>query len=210
MPRKNLATNLATRLAKLSYTTKNLATLFLIAIIAFAVFAACKPKTENAPSGEIVRLFTNAGLRLLDTRITPRDFSLELSLPTQEEQTLTLSALKGKVVFLNFWATWCPPCREEMPSMESLYNRYKDSGLEIVAVNIMESADLVNSFFEEYALTFPAPLDSTGQVSRTYGVQAIPTSFIIDREGLIAARLVGSIDWDTPQIHAVFESLLSE
>ena len=120
-----------------------------------------------------------------------------------------LKDLQGKVVFLNFWATWCGPCRDEMPSMEALYTQYKDKGLEIIAVNVRESSKEVLAFMNEYSLSFPAVLDSDGRVSNSYGIQAIPTSFIIDREGKIITRLVGSIDWDTPEIRAAIESLLA-
>jgi peroxiredoxin len=92
--------------------------------------------------------------------------------------------------------------------MESLYNRYRDEGLEIVAVNIRESREQVQTFMVDYGLSFPALLDTDGRVSIGYGVQAIPSSFIIAREGQITARLVGSIDWAPPEVRAAFESLL--
>ena len=151
-----------------------------------------------------MKVFDNAGLRLLKEKISARDFSL----PTTGGETLSLSQLKGKVVFLNFWATWCGPCRMEMPSMEALYKRYKDEGLEILAVNCMETRQEVAAFMEENALTFTAALDEDGKINGTYGVQAIPTSYLIDRDGKIIMRLVGSIDWDTPEINAAFQSLL--
>lgn len=96
-----------------------------------------------------------------------------------------------------------------MPSMEALYNQYRDKGLEILAVNIQEDAEMAGAFMKNNGLTFQAVLDSDGQVSGSYGVQGIPTSFIINREGRIVARLVGSIDWNTPEIRAAFESLLN-
>jgi thiol-disulfide isomerase/thioredoxin len=123
-------------------------------------------------------------------------------------KNVTLGALKGKVVFLNFWATWCPPCREEMPSMETLYQHFKDRGLEFLAVDIQESGDDVGAFMEKYGLNFPAALDSSGNISNRYGIRSIPTTFIIDREGLILASTVGGRNWDTPEIFAAFETLL--
>ena len=152
------------------------------------------------------QVFARAGLTLLSQGVTPRDFTLETLETTQA--SLTLSELKGKAVLLNFWATWCPPCRDEMPSMEALYQRYKDSGLEIVAVNVREDSARVQAFMASYRLSFPAVLDADGRVSTVYGVRALPTSFLINKEGKIVARLVGFSNWDTPEKHAVFEYLL--
>ena len=128
---------------------------------------------------------------------------------TQPVELQSLSALKGKVVFLNFWATWCGPCRDEMPSVEILYKRFKDKGLEILAVNCQENQEDVLAFMANYGLTFPALLDEDGRVSGAYGIQAIPTTFLINRDGRIILRLVGSINWDTEKIHAAIESLLN-
>jgi peroxiredoxin len=96
----------------------------------------------------------------------------------------------------------------EMPSMEALYTKYKDRGFEILAVNSGDRSQEVRAFMADYGLTFPTVLDRDGAVSRSYGIQAIPTSYLIDREGNMILRMVGSIDWDTPQIHAALEMLL--
>jgi thiol-disulfide isomerase/thioredoxin len=160
----------------------------------------------------LAKAFDDAGLRLLREKVNARDFSLPVarSLPgSAGGAAQDLSSLKGKIVFLNFWATWCGPCRAEMPSMETLYKRHGENGLEILAVNCMEKEQEVIEFMREYGLTFPAALDEGGKVSGAYGIQAIPTSYLIDREGKIIMRFVGSIDWDTPEIHAAFESLLN-
>jgi peroxiredoxin len=93
--------------------------------------------------------------------------------------------------------------------MEALYQRFKDQGLEMLAVNAMEKPEQVQDFIDSYGLTFTVPLDEDGRVNASYGIQAIPTTYIIDREGKIMLRLVGSIDWDTPRIHAAMESLLN-
>ena len=168
----------------------------------------------SAPASGYEQAFADAGLRLLSQTVSIRDFSLPVvssavqTTASRPGETQTLSALKGKVIFLNFWATWCGPCREEMPSMEVLYNRFKDKGLEILAVNCEESQEDVTAFMKDYRLTFPALLDGDGRVNNSYGIQAIPTTFLIDRNGRIILRLVGSIDWDTEKIHAAIESLL--
>ena len=183
-------------------------TIFLVAAV-FLLYT-CSAKAQNTSSSEMEKKFNEAGLRLLKERVSPRDFSLPLLLPLQgtEGETQRLSDLKGKVVFLNFWATWCGPCRNEMPSMESLYNRYRDRGLEILAVNCQENESDVTAFMRNNRLSFPTALDTDGKISGSYGIQAIPTTFLVDREGNIILRMVGSINWDTQEIHAALEALL--
>jgi thiol-disulfide isomerase/thioredoxin len=134
---------------------------------------------------------------------------MDFSLPLVEGKTRSLGSYKGKVVFLNFWATWCGPCRSEMPSIESLYKKFGDKGFEILAVNCAEDKATVSSYLKNGGFSFPVLLDPDGRVSLNYGVQSIPTTFLIDRDGMIVLRLIGSIDWNTPKIHAAMESLLS-
>ena len=179
-------------------------TVFLLA----AVFLLCScfaAKSQSTAPSETAVKFSEAGLRLLGEKVSPRDFSL----PALAGGNQSLNDLKGKVVFLNFWATWCGPCRDEMPSMEILYNRFRENGLEILAVNCGESRQEVQAFMANNGLSFPAVLDGDGRVSNSYGIQAIPTTFLIDRDGMIVLRLVGSINWDTPKVHAAVESLLN-
>jgi thiol-disulfide isomerase/thioredoxin len=153
----------------------------------------------------VARAFAKAGLPVLKQLVVSPGFSL----PLADKGSLALAGLNGKVVFLNFWATWCGPCKAEMPSMEALYQRFKDRGLEIVAVNYGESEKVVAGFFEQFNLSFPSALDPEGQVNGLYGVAALPTTYIIDREGNIITRVVGSINWDTPELFAAFEALLN-
>jgi len=156
-------------------------------------------------SEEAARLLKNAKIQVYPKAAVPQDFTL----PLLDGGNASLSSYKGKVVVLNFWATWCPPCREEMPSMDILYKRFKDQGLEILAVDIGENLNTVRQFIQKNKYSFPVLLDTTRQTSAIYGVEAIPTSFIIDREGKIIGRLIGSIRWDTQQIYNAFEKLLS-
>ena len=172
------------------------------------LFGSCARAQETSGS-DLSRAFSEAGLPLLKEPVSIRDFSLPRASQEENAEPFSLSGLKGKVVFLNFWASWCGPCREEMPSMEALYNQYRDKGLEIIAVNIQESNEQVLAFMKTNGLSFPAALDSDGKVSATYGIQAIPASFIIDREGKIIARKVGSINWNTPKVRAAMERVLN-
>jgi thiol-disulfide isomerase/thioredoxin len=169
------------------------------------LFSPIKAGADPIP-GEVVKAFAEAGLPLLKNSVSPIDFTVNF----MDKESVKLSGLKGKVVFLNFWATWCGPCRGEMPSMESLYQKFKDKGLEIAAVNAGENSKDVGAFMKTNKLSFPAALDSSGDINARYGVRAIPTTVIIDRKGMIIARITGSLNWDSPKITAAFETLLAQ
>ncbi|MDR0588931.1 MAG: TlpA family protein disulfide reductase, partial [Spirochaetaceae bacterium] len=151
-----------------------------------------------------VTAFTEAGIPVLREPVSLIDFTL----PLLNGTTLNTKDLRGKVVFLNFWATWCGPCRAEMPSMETLYRRFKHQGLEFLAVNLQESRRVVTTFMDQMALSFPAALDQQGSIGAVYGVMAIPTTYIVDREGRIVARVSGSLNWDNPKLFSAFDALL--
>ncbi|MDR2210945.1 MAG: TlpA family protein disulfide reductase [Spirochaetaceae bacterium] len=170
--------------------------------------AGVSPETGKAageePDRRVTRAFGDAGLPVLKQRIDSPDFSASL----MDNSPLSLADFQGKVVFLNFWATWCGPCRAEMPSMEALYQHFKEAGFEMVAVNYRENRKTVNAFTEQFNLTFPISLDPSGRINGLYGVEAFPTTYIIDREGKIVTRVVGSLNWNTPELFAAFEALL--
>lgn len=119
-----------------------------------------------------------------------------------------LSDYKGKVVFLNFWATWCGPCRSEMPAMERLYRQLQDKGFEIVAVNLQENRKSVQRFVNDLGLSFPVFLDTDGRIGSMYGARSIPTTYIIDRSGSVIAGTIGTREWDSQQYIRFFEKLL--
>ncbi len=133
----------------------------------------------------------------------------EFSIPTIERTTFRLADYRGKVVFLNFWATWCPPCKEEMPAMERLYQRYKDKGLVVLAVSVdTEGVPLVTPFVKEYKLTFPIGLDRKMAVAEEYGVRGLPTSFLVDKRGTLVGLALGPREWNGKASRALIESLL--
>ncbi len=117
---------------------------------------------------------------------------------------------EGKVVLLNFWATWCPPCREEVPSMVKLYDKYKDQGFEIVAVSVDRSKRDVVEFVEEQDMRFTVLHDKNSDASRLYGVFRYPETFIVDRNGIVRQHLNGAVEWFEPKYLTLIEKLLAE
>jgi peroxiredoxin len=134
-------------------------------------------------------------LRPRGPRLAP-DFSLV----DLEGRAVRLSALRGKVVLVNVWTTWCPPCREEMPSMDRLYRALESEGFALLAVSQDDQGRaVVDAFVREVPVSFPVLLDPERQVGSAYGVWGYPETFVIDREGLIVERVIGPRDWDTPE-----------
>jgi len=115
----------------------------------------------------------------------------EWALQTLDGEEVTLSGLRGQVVILNFWATWCPPCRSEMPAVEEIHQTYRDQGLAVVAINVQQSEGQIQAFVDEMGLTFPVLPDRDGSVSKRYRVASLPTAFVIDRTGTIREIAVG-------------------
>ncbi len=135
----------------------------------------------------------------------------DFALPGLNGAPIRLSDQQGKVILLNIWATWCPPCRAEMPSMEKLYQAYRDRGLVILAVSEDRTGpETVASFVRELALTFPILLDPAGELVGQYGVRGLPTSYLLDRRGRVVSAEVGARDWSGKAVRQVVETLLSE
>ncbi|MDQ0338924.1 peroxiredoxin [Caldalkalibacillus uzonensis] len=126
------------------------------------------------------------------------DIAPDFKLATLSGEEITLSDLRGKKVILNIWASWCPPCRAEMPDMQQFYEEYQDE-VEILAVNLFESEaslESVKRFVEEYELTFPVLLDENSEVAAKYQALTIPTSYVIDSNGVIQHKMVGPMSYD--------------
>ena len=117
----------------------------------------------------------------------------DFSLPSTDGQSIRLSDLRGQAVLVNLWATWCPPCRAEMPAIEKIYNEYKDDGLVVLAVNMtyQDDASEILPFVQEHGLTFPILLDESAVVGRAYQLRSLPSSFFITREGIINEVIIG-------------------
>jgi peroxiredoxin len=121
----------------------------------------------------------------------------DFELTNLEGETVKLSDYQGKKVILNLWATWCPPCQAEMPHMQNFYEKNKDNGIEILAVNLTSMDNgraTIKQFVDDFGLTFQIPLDEDGSIGRQYQAVSIPTSYMIDTKGVISKKIVGPMD----------------
>jgi thiol-disulfide isomerase/thioredoxin len=122
---------------------------------------------------------------------------------------VSLSSLQGKVVFLNFWGSWCKYCRDEMPSIQSMYNSLKSLDFEILAVNVNDSPQAAKKYIIQNNYSFPVVLDTEYRATQLYGVRGFPTTYIIDQKGYLIGKLVGSRSWDTQEVLTVFKKLIA-
>jgi peroxiredoxin len=182
--------------------------LSLVFAVVVAALTTCAPRAAPVAALTTAKLrdrLEASGLSVPKQPMIADDFELS----TLEGAKVKLSSYRGKVVFLNFWATWCPPCRGEMASMEKLWQRFGDRGLEIVAVDLKEAQATVSKFVKDNSLTFAVLLDADAAVGSGWGVQSIPTTYLIDRKGGILARTIGGREWDTPEMLSLFEAILA-
>ena len=118
----------------------------------------------------------------------------DFTLQTLDGQHIRLADLRGRAVVLNFWASWCPPCRAEMPELEKVYTEKAAGGLVVLGTNQGDAASQVSNFVHRFGIHFPIVLDSRIQVSRLYRVNSLPTTYFIDRDGIIRARVIGGMN----------------
>jgi len=135
---------------------------------------------------------------------TAPDFTLQ----DLDGRSVTLGELRGQVVLIDFWATWCTPCKHEMPHLQDMYERYRDRGFTVLAVDVGESANQARPFIEGEGYTFPVLLDSQSKVFRQYGVRALPTVFVVDTQGVIREVKVGYASGSERELARIVESLL--
>ncbi len=128
---------------------------------------------------------------------------------TLDGKKVTLDQYQGKVLFLNVWATWCPPCRAEMPTMSKLYERLSKDGLSMVAIS-NEDAQTVRQFMSERHYPFTVLLDPNDILGRRFGINSIPTTFVVDGQGRLVMQHVGYNDWDSPKLRYQFEQMLKQ
>jgi thiol-disulfide isomerase/thioredoxin len=156
--------------------------------------SGCTKKNESAPSA--------AGSK---EKSPASDFTVN-SLKNVPQK---LSDLKGKVVLLNFWATWCPPCREEIPSLMKLDKTMAGKPFQMMAVSIdAGGAPDIEGYFKESGYSLPAYTDPEGKISSQYGVTGVPETFVIDKNGIIVKKVIGPMAWDSPETISFLEGLM--
>jgi peroxiredoxin len=129
---------------------------------------------------------------------------------TSDGKMLSLTGLRGKVVVVNFWATWCLECRPEMPMFERLHREFGAQGLSVIGINAREGAAAIRVYAKELGLTFPLILDPKGTINAAYGVIGLPTTFLIGRDGRPVALAIGPREWSGKPARALIEALLAE
>lgn len=177
----------------LSPSIRALAALLLIGSLAVPLAA----QTEGDPdlSSEL------ATLKNLGFHVFPQPVEIDpFTLPALTGGTLESKSLRGSIVLFNFWATWCPPCNREMPSIETLWNTLKGDGFAIVAISTGEKKKTVSDFIAKKGFTFPVYLDESSSMGRIYATQGIPTTYVLDKKGRVIAGIVGSTEYDNPEL----------
>jgi DsbE subfamily thiol:disulfide oxidoreductase len=173
----------------------------LLAVVFFLASGALQAQAGSAPDYKAI-----PKLQEIKDHPAAPDFTL----PDPRGKKVSLQDFRGKVVFLNFWATWCESCREEMPSMERLYQEYKGKGLEIVAVNVKDKRPDALAFVKELKLNYPVLMDPEGEVGLLYGAFGLPVTYLIDRKGVVLARLWGPADWYSPASRKLIGALVEQ
>lgn len=149
-------------------------------------------------------LLRSIGIRVIEEDVYAVDFRAE----TLDGGTMNLDDHMGSFVFLNFWATWCPPCREEMPAMETMQEELSDLPFQILAVSVQEDRSTVQRFIDEYGYSYPILLDPAGRTASHYGVRGLPTTYFIDRDGMVLGLLIGIRDWADESILATLREAI--
>jgi len=171
-------------------------------LAAFWVFVA-NPSSGAKPTGPVSRLFEKLGV----VKIASGKDPIDVRLPDISGINVDLSDFRGKIVFLNFWATWCPTCVAEMPAMERLHRQMRRKDFAMVAISLQDNAGQVKDFFNKHKLTFTALLDSTGEIGARFGLRVIPTTIILDKTGKTIGIVTGPREWDSREAIALFEQL---
>ncbi|MGB5177839.1 MAG: TlpA disulfide reductase family protein [Gammaproteobacteria bacterium] len=170
----------------------------LLMVMCFALLASSTASAES----------DTPGLGYHFAPLSPLVAAPDFTLKDMDGESFALHDFRGKVVLINFWATWCPPCRKEMPALEALYKKLGDESFAVLAVNQWEDPDHVFAYTGELNVfpTFPILFDPESAISEDYGVKGLPTSFLIDKKGRLAYRAVGGRAFD----HAEVEKLIRE
>ena len=191
---------------KVSFKTVILSTILVVAAgVAFHLFYNGYVGAAGSQKQELDRLFANIGILKIPHVTRP----VEIQLKDASGNLIRMSDFRGKVVFLNFWATWCAACVVEMPSMEKLHRLLKDKNFMMVAINVQESNVEVKAFYKKMKLSFTTLLDTNGEVATGFAVNALPTTYILDKGGRIIGTAIGPREWDSRASIALFDYLIN-
>jgi peroxiredoxin len=137
------------------------------------------------------------------------DRAPEFSLLSLDGKAISLSSYRGKVVMVHFWATWCPPCIEELPTLERLYRAYVGKDLEILAVSVDEGgAGAIGQFMKKNRFALPVLLNPDQSVARQYGTFKFPETYLVDREGIVRRKIIGAADWTSPEAQKIIQAMV--
>ncbi len=197
---------------KLLSTIAGVALLASVLLIAATQIRRATPPGSQSPEDTAISPGQNSSGLDAHGPIAAGEKAAPFKLTDLSGDSVSMADLRGKVVFLNIWATWCAPCREEMPSMEKLYERLHDNkGFVMLAVSQdTESRDEVEAYVKKHGYHFDVLLDPKNAVAEAYKVSGVPETFIIDRDGRIVAHHSGAFDWSQPGIRDALEELLKE
>ena len=165
----------------------------IIILLVVLVASGCQsftPASQLAPAPPTTTSLPPAPTIPVGNRIS--NLAPDFQLQTLTGQTVSLSGLRGKPVLINFWATWCPPCKAEMPYLQQVHDSWSAKGLVLLAVDIGENSGTIEKFMTELNLSMTVPMDTDKKVAKAYGITAIPTSFLIDKDGIIRAKIIGA------------------
>jgi peroxiredoxin len=174
---------------------RNLMLVVIIALVGASVYLVSS--SSSRPPSEWVK------------PVAVGDLAPDFQLEDTKGNKVSLSDLRGKIVLVNFWATWCPPCIEEMPSMERLNEVIAGNDFVMLAINAEENGrSIVPAFLEKTPYTFPILYDNKGVVQKRYGVFKFPESFIVNKDGTVAEKIIGPLDWSSLKTITYFKSLI--
>ena len=161
------------------------------------------PESSGA---EVAELLQKLNLTAYSRSTIPPEFDGRMA----DGRKVSLASLQGKVVLLNFWATWCQECRSEMPAFEQLHREFSVHGLAVIGINAREETTTIRNYAKELGLTFPLIVDPKGTINAAYGVIGLPTTFLIARDGRAVALAVGPREWASTPARVIIQALLAE
>jgi peroxiredoxin len=178
---------------------KYIALLALLGLVGWGVYDTVKQQSQNNVANQTTPLQKNESTANHAENNTKGAVAPDFTLSTLDGKKIKLSDLRGKTVILNFWATWCPPCRAEIPDLEKFYQKHQNQGVVILAVNLTSSEknrEGIAEFIKQYNITYPVVLDPDNTVANLYQAESIPTSYFIDAKGVVQQKFIGAMSSD--------------